>query len=121
MLMIEVITMARIPNPFFGSPEMVAKARESREKHKIEKQELITALGGVDSMGFVSLHGVSVPAQYVMLFQKVFAGKGTVAECIKAKCIDCIYDPEYPGYAVEQIESCSAKYCGLYHHRPHRK
>lgn len=113
--------MAGNPNPLFGSPEMVAKAREAREKYKIEKQELITALGGVDSMGFVSLHGVSVPAQYVVLFQKVFAGKGTVAECIKAKCIDCIYDPEYPGYAIEQIESCSAKYCGLYHHRPHRK
>jgi len=109
------------PNPFFGSPEMVAKARESREKHKIEKQELIASLGGVDSMGFVRLHGVSVPAQYVMLFQKVFVGKATITECIKATCIDCIYDPEYPGSAIEQIESCKSRRCGLYRYRPHSK
>ncbi len=105
-------------NPNFGSPEMVAKARESAKRKLEERDQFIATLGGKDDRGFVRLQGVDVPFRYVMLFQKVFAGKGTPMECIKVKCLDCIYDPLSPGDAMQQIRECKAVTCGLHFIRP---
>lgn len=42
----------------------------------------------------------------------------TRQEAIKAKCIDCIYDPLDKGTNLAQIERCTMLDCPLYPYRP---
>ena len=42
----------------------------------------------------------------------------TKQEAIRAKCIDCIYDPLAGGTHVAQIEACTMAECPLFEHRP---
>ena len=37
---------------------------------------------------------------------------------VKAKCIDCTYDPEAPGTALAQVEACTVRKCPLWSVRP---
>lgn len=39
-------------------------------------------------------------------------------KAIKAKCIDCIYDPLDAGTNLAQIERCTMQDCALYPYRP---
>lgn len=37
---------------------------------------------------------------------------------IKAKCLECIYDPAGKGTALEQVTACTSYSCPLYSFRP---
>ncbi len=39
-------------------------------------------------------------------------------QAIKAKCLDCNYDPQDVGNALSQIENCICSDCSLWQHRP---
>ena len=45
------------------------------------------------------------------------AGVPTVAQSVRAKCIDCIYDPLAEGTWQQQVRSCVAYACPLWPHR----
>jgi hypothetical protein len=88
-------------------------------KTQNEKKDTIKETGGARSLKGGAMDAArrrraeSQPLHYG-LFMRVYAGKSTPCDCIRAMCLECItWDPA-------AIRECTAVSCPLWHRRPYQ-
>jgi len=86
--------------------------RESIEKAKQEKKEEIAKYikTGTVKAKYLGL----VSSSFQNLIYKVYTGKASRPDCIKAKCLDCSC------FNKEEIKLCTSELCPLFAIRPYQ-
>lgn len=48
------------------------------------------------------------------LFEKIYAGKAAMIECIEGQCLDCM------GFSRQDVIDCASRLCPLWKYRPYQ-
>lgn len=93
--------------------KMTEITKEQRDNAKKEKDQFLAEFNARNTV--YSDYLSKVPLSMRLLFAKLFDGKNSKADALKAKCLDCcVYD-------IKEVTACHIKTCPLWNFRPYQK